>query len=632
MPNPGVPNKFLVAFSLAGEQRDLVRKIAESVERDLGQHTVFFDEWFEYLIAGDDADLRLQKIYGTQCELVVVCVSGQYGDKPWTRAEHRAIRARSMAAQKEQDKLRILPIRVGDGEVEGILFNTVAPEVRERSVTYATKLILDRLRLIRPDLEVNEMRYHDFTLLISAGRIDITSKIGDDSKDDAAAEFSVDPLTLLCVQRLHFWLNYFLERFPGNTGQDQPCKLDLKAIGLLLHRILFSNEKISDAFDKAYKEFNDPFSQEKGRLTMRGRKEIPKRRFRLQLILDDSADKDLTTLPWEFLFVPAQGDAGEGLFFSGKKTELILTRYSPDEDLEERLKPQPGKLRILVVGTWSEPVGSNTGHGEEELLQQIRNLQDLNHIDTELLPDPRDKKQVETSIESFKPHIVHYIGYGGPDGLALSANAKISREDFKGLFSEHPPRLVFLQSRNGATYQSLQSLNSTARDLVDAKIPAVIAMQYSISDNDAGKFAWEFYTQLGLGRNIDEAVQSGRAALGNRPPEWAHPRFGTPVLYLLCRNAIVMPPDDSAKPRPVPAGSASTAATSSGPLAGASSRDAPEGCAAESDDSAQIQLRNQQKLPADLSAKKQAASDAMPGSTERPGEIPMPSIKPEQMK
>ena len=70
-----LPEKFLVAFSFAGEQRDLVRAIAEAVEKKIGRNNVFFDEWFEHFIAGHDADLKLQKIYGEQCELVVVCVS-----------------------------------------------------------------------------------------------------------------------------------------------------------------------------------------------------------------------------------------------------------------------------------------------------------------------------------------------------------------------------------------------------------------------------------------------------------------------------------------------------------------------------------------------------------------------------
>ncbi len=47
-----LPEKFLVAFSFAGEQRELVRAIAEAVEQRLGRGIVFYDEWFEYYIAG----------------------------------------------------------------------------------------------------------------------------------------------------------------------------------------------------------------------------------------------------------------------------------------------------------------------------------------------------------------------------------------------------------------------------------------------------------------------------------------------------------------------------------------------------------------------------------------------------
>jgi hypothetical protein len=153
MPVRKVPKKFLIAFSLAGEQRDLVRSIAEAVETELGQATVFLDEWFEYFLAGHDADLKLQNIYGQKSEMVVVCVSERYGGKPWTVAEHEAIRARLMetrSSPQERDKLRILPIRVGEGEVEGILFNTIVPDARTRSATETAKLIVARLQLILP--------------------------------------------------------------------------------------------------------------------------------------------------------------------------------------------------------------------------------------------------------------------------------------------------------------------------------------------------------------------------------------------------------------------------------------------------------------------------------------------------
>ena len=146
--------KFQVAFSLAGEQRDLVRPIAEMVEKELGSPNVFFDEWFEHYLAGDDADLKLQEIYGNRCALVVICISKNYGGKPWTLAEHAAIRARFMktrASKDRREQMSLLPIRVGDGEVDGILFNTIAPDVRDRTPAKSAELIIERLRLVLGD-------------------------------------------------------------------------------------------------------------------------------------------------------------------------------------------------------------------------------------------------------------------------------------------------------------------------------------------------------------------------------------------------------------------------------------------------------------------------------------------------
>jgi len=155
MPARSIPERFLVAFSLAGEQRALVRAIAEATEEKLGTGTVFFDEWFEAYLAGYDADLKLQEIYARGCALAVVCISSHYGDKPWTLAEHSAIRARAMqarAAADERERQGVLPVRVGDGEVEGILFNTIVPDVRGRAPDASAELIVERLRLVVPEL------------------------------------------------------------------------------------------------------------------------------------------------------------------------------------------------------------------------------------------------------------------------------------------------------------------------------------------------------------------------------------------------------------------------------------------------------------------------------------------------
>jgi len=149
VPVRDVPTRFKIAFSLAGEQRHLVLPIAQEVEAVLGWSTVFYDAWYEHWIAGVDADLLLQELYGARAEVVVMCVSSAYGDKPWPRTEHRAVRARLMQATVGADRHQVFPVRVGDGEVEGVLFNEIVPDLRDKTPVEAAELIVARLNLVR---------------------------------------------------------------------------------------------------------------------------------------------------------------------------------------------------------------------------------------------------------------------------------------------------------------------------------------------------------------------------------------------------------------------------------------------------------------------------------------------------
>jgi len=58
---------------------------------------------------------------------------------------------KSRAAADTREENAILPIRVGDGEVRGILFNAIVPDVRSRVPAKTAELIMNRLRLIVPD-------------------------------------------------------------------------------------------------------------------------------------------------------------------------------------------------------------------------------------------------------------------------------------------------------------------------------------------------------------------------------------------------------------------------------------------------------------------------------------------------
>lgn len=138
-----------MAFTFAGEQRPLVLPIAQEIEAILGRSTVFYDDWYTHWIAGSDADLLLQRLYAEGTEIVVVCVSAAYGNKPWTQVEYRAVRALLTRASWKDERQRIFPVRVGEGNVEGLLGNEIVPDLRKKTPVEAAELITARLRLAR---------------------------------------------------------------------------------------------------------------------------------------------------------------------------------------------------------------------------------------------------------------------------------------------------------------------------------------------------------------------------------------------------------------------------------------------------------------------------------------------------
>jgi len=148
--------RFEVAMSFAGDnKRDQVRRVATLLQKQLGDGRVFFDEWYTAEIAGLDADLVLQRIYGRETRLIVTCVCQRYDEKPWTQLEWRAIRALEQnlrdASTDNVKRLRILPLRFGDGEVDGLYASSISivPDVRKDQDQEIADLILERLRLAK---------------------------------------------------------------------------------------------------------------------------------------------------------------------------------------------------------------------------------------------------------------------------------------------------------------------------------------------------------------------------------------------------------------------------------------------------------------------------------------------------
>jgi hypothetical protein len=359
-----------------------------------------------------------------------------------------------------------------------------------------------------------------------------------------------DDLTMLTIDRVSHWV----------ANYDTYCRReDLRLLGLCLYTVLF-NGAVREEFEKTYNVFKEQKANDKSL------------RLRLSLVFHKKA-KDLPTYPWEFICMQTHGSFS---FLAGEETQLILTRYVPESEIvsekkPDELKPEERPLRILIVSVQPRELDTTDPHTAvteiENIVTGIRGLQPNPAFHVEYLENPTFD-ELDVAITNNKPHIFHFIGHGEEGKIALMkdpetiaferAQAKDGRVDeaawidsitVKNLFTDHQPRLVFLHSCKGAASQlespSLQTFNSTARELVYANIPVVVAMQYDITNPDALDFAKTFYQQISQGKLIDEAVQAGRQVLGKKPPSWNHRRFGTPVVYLQTKNRIMTEMDSS---------------------------------------------------------------------------------------
>ncbi|HSS76807.1 MAG TPA: SAVED domain-containing protein, partial [Thermoanaerobaculia bacterium] len=97
-------------------------------------------------------------------------------------------------------------------------------------------------------------------------------------------------------------------------------------------------------------------------------------------------------------------------------------------------------------------------------------------------------------------------------------------------------------------YRGLDPFSSTALALVQAGVPAVIAMQAPISDDAAIAFGSTFYNRIAARDPVDSALVQGRLAiLRTLPFDW-----GTPVLFTRVPDCDILGPAAKASPQDAP--------------------------------------------------------------------------------
>ena len=263
------------------------------------------------------------------------------------------------------------------------------------------------------------------------------------------------------------------------------------------------------------------------RSTDRARAEKSALRIRLRF----SDCPELASLPWEFLY-----DQSDDWFLAlSDRTPVLRYLQLPDPPRAMRVTLP---LRVLVIR--SEPADYPQLDLAAEWALVAEALSDLTAAGlialTELAVPTLAELRRALLLDTF--HAVHYLGHSQYDqkrgGALLFADARghgvpVTGEGLGVILRDHDSlRLAVLNSCEGGRADHADPFAGVADTLVRRGIPAVIAMQFDVSDEAGTEFAPALYGALAAGRPVDAAVAEARKAIYTvSPVEWA-----TPVLYL----------------------------------------------------------------------------------------------------
>ncbi len=132
--------KYDVVLSFAGEDRGLAEKIARMLKAD--SFDVFYDKYEDASLWGKNLYEHLSEIYSQRGKYCVMFLSKSYDTKQWPTHERRAAQERAFNENKEY----ILPIRIDDTKIPGILDTIAYLDIREKSIDEIYNILKKKLK------------------------------------------------------------------------------------------------------------------------------------------------------------------------------------------------------------------------------------------------------------------------------------------------------------------------------------------------------------------------------------------------------------------------------------------------------------------------------------------------------
>jgi len=281
------------------------------------------------------------------------------------------------------------------------------------------------------------------------------------------------------------------------------------------------------------------------------RGQYPRRHIRLRL---DAGVPELHTLPWESLRDPATGldlAATDATPFS----RFLAGEWTPGS----AVLSLPLKILVAIANPCNL---SDYGLTELDVEAEWDTLQSATEgLDVQLTRlSSCSLAALETELRQGY-HILHLIAHGKYNQrrnqaalyLADAANyvTPVTEADFalvlkrqladNAVQNDARLRLVFLASCESATRDTADAFRGLAPALVAADIPAVVAMQDSISISAAREFSGTFYRQLLQHGLVDLAGNQARAALLTAGSFEA----ATPVVFMRLPDGCLFTPEKS---------------------------------------------------------------------------------------
>jgi CHAT domain-containing protein len=250
----------------------------------------------------------------------------------------------------------------------------------------------------------------------------------------------------------------------------------------------------------------------------------------------------LAAIPWEFLYDTRQAE------FVALSRRTPIVRYLelplPDPEL-----PITAPLRILgMVANPADVIPLDVEREKARLEDAVHKLQKTGRVELAWL-EGQTWRDLQAAMQSGPWHIFHFIGHAvsdeasGQSVLLLADDSgdasPLGATQLGRLLADHRTlRLALLNACQGARGQAGQGIfSSIAAILVQRGLPAVLAMQYAITDEAAIEFTTSFYRALVASLPIDAAVSEARKAISLAIPESIE--WGTPVLYMRAPDGVI---------------------------------------------------------------------------------------------